>query len=84
MSSFRSSTERFLNLSTEERIIVALGVLIDGHESYDVFLSDPQKKHLAEAVNDLCEIPLPLRTPLVATALREARSTITPTKGGGT
>jgi hypothetical protein len=54
-------------------MLVAVGVLVDGKECSEVFLSDPKKKYLVDIANDLCEIPLQLRTPLLATALREAR-----------
>jgi hypothetical protein len=81
MSRFFSSTERFLNLAPEEQMLVAIGVLVDGKESGEVFLSDPKKKYLADVANDLCEIPLQLRTPLLATALREARGKLSQREG---
>lgn len=64
---------RFRALGTRERAIVAVAVLLDGHDAAD-FLANDKERHtaMARAAKDLAELPPELRIPLVGTLLRQA------------
>ena len=64
---------RFRALSPKERAIVAVAVLLDGHDAADYLSSDKERRvALSRAAKDLAELPPDLRVPLTGTLLREA------------
>lgn len=62
---------RFRALGTREKALVAVAVLLDGHDAAD-FLACDKERHLAltRAVKDLVELSPELRLPLLGTLLR--------------
>ncbi|MCC6954507.1 MAG: hypothetical protein IT290_10345 [Deltaproteobacteria bacterium] len=64
-------TARFRALGMKERALVAVGVLLDGHDAADFLVSD-KERHLAltRAARDLAELPPDLRMPLLGSLLR--------------
>ncbi len=64
---------RFSSLSAQNRALVALAVLIDGHEAVNYLRSDSLLLDaLSKAANELSELEPELRMPLAGTILREA------------
>jgi len=64
---------RFRALSVRERAVVAVGVLLDGHDAALYLNSDPERsKALTRAASDLAELSPELRLPLLGTLLRSA------------
>ncbi len=64
---------RFRSLGGRERAIVAVAVLLDGHDAADYLSSDKERRTpLSRAAKDLADLPPDLRLPLVGTLLREA------------
>ena len=64
---------RFRSLSVRERALVAVAVLLDGHDAIDHFASDRDRSAaLSRAAKDLAELSPELRIPLAGTLLREA------------
>lgn len=72
-----ADTSRFRALSSRERAIVALAVLLDGFDSVDYLGADQERKvALQRAAKDLVELTPELRIPLLGTLLREAISAL--------
>jgi hypothetical protein len=68
-----SDISRFRMLSTRERAIVALGVLLDGHDATQYLGSDKERSSaLTRAAKDLAQLAPDVRMPLVGTLLRGA------------
>jgi hypothetical protein len=67
------SLSRFRSLSAYEQAIVALAVLLDGHDA-ETYLQSDSQRHLAlsKAANDLSGLAPEIRLPLLGTVLREA------------
>lgn len=66
-------SQRFRGLSAHNRALVAIAVLLDGHESGMYFEMDGVNAvGLKRAAEDLAELPPELRMPLVGTMIREA------------
>lgn len=66
---------RFRTLEEREQAIVALAVLLDGHDASQYLASDKTRHSaLAKAATDLAELAPELRMPLVGTLLRRAIS----------
>ncbi len=64
---------RFRALSTRERAVAAVGVLLDGHDASQYLSSDKSRSvALSRVAKDLAEFPPELRMPLVGTLLRDA------------
>ena len=64
---------RFESLTPRERAVVAVAVLLDGHDAIDMLASDKERKGvLCRAAKDLAELAPDLRLPLLGTLLREA------------
>ena len=64
---------KFRALSAQERAIVSIAVLLDGHDASQFLMSDRERSaSLSRAASDLADLPLELRLPLVGTLLREA------------
>ena len=69
---------RFRALSERERALVAVAVLLDGHDAPEYLASDKERAAaLSRAARDLAEISPEVRMPLVGTLLRRLVS------GGG-
>ena len=66
-------SERFKNLSSANRVKVALAVLIEGKECLEVLQSDAfDGQELRGAAEDLLALDLDARFPYVGTMLRRA------------
>ncbi len=64
---------RFRVLQARERALVAIAVLLDGHDAADFLTSDKEKPMvLSRAAKDLAELTPELRMPLLGTLLRAA------------
>ena len=64
---------RFRALSERERAVVAVAVLLDGHDAGLYLESDRERsKALTRAASDLAELAPELRLPLLGTLLRAA------------
>ena len=64
---------RFRALGTREKALVAVAVLLDGHDAADFLKNDKERATaLSRAAKDLAELPPELRLPLVGTLLRAA------------
>ncbi|MCB0358055.1 MAG: hypothetical protein KDD44_00410 [Bdellovibrionales bacterium] len=75
---------RFRTLSTREQAIVAIAVLLDGHDSASYLASDKERHSaLEKASNDLAELSPDLRMPLAATLLRRAVAELRATVASG-
>lgn len=62
---------KFRALSTREQALVALAVLLDGHDAIEFLSSDKLKSTaLQRAADDLVKLPPELRLPLLGTLLR--------------
>ena len=74
---------RFRALGTREKALVAVAVLLDGHDAAD-FLGCDKERHtaLSRAAKDLAELVPELRMPLVGTLLRSAIQELN-TEGNG-
>ena len=58
-------------MSPRERALVAIGVLLDGHDASDYLASDKERHTaLCRAAKDLAELTPELRMPLVGSLLR--------------
>lgn len=69
--------QKFEALTPRERAVVAVAVLLDGHDAIDMLASDKERKGaLCRAAKDLAELAPDLRLPLLGTLLREAISQI--------
>ena len=67
--------QRFEALSPRERAVVAVAVLLDGHDAVDMLASDKERKGpLCRAAKELAELAPELRLPLLGSLLREALS----------
>jgi hypothetical protein len=67
------SLSRYKSLSSYEQAIVALAVLLDGHDAETYLESDPLRHPaLSKAANDLSILAPEIRLPLLGTLLREA------------
>lgn len=65
--------QRFESLSARERAVVAVAVLLDGHDAIDMLSSDKDRKGaLSRSAKELAELSPELRLPLLGTLLREA------------
>lgn len=70
---------RFRTLALRERALVAIAVLLDGHDAADYLACDKERQQaLTRAARDLVELSPELRLPLLGTFLREALSSMTP------
>ncbi len=68
-----SDISRFRALSPRERAIVAIAVLVDGHDAPELLSADKERRTpLSRAAKDLVSLPPDLRLPLVGTLLRDA------------
>ncbi len=68
---------RFRTLGVREQAVVALSVLLDGHDASDYLGSDKERSvALSRAAKDLAELAPELRMPLAGTLLRRALSKI--------
>ena len=66
---------KYRNLTDRERAIVAVAVLLDGHDAGTYLEHDRYRgEELARAADDLSQLPPDLRVPFVGTALRRALS----------
>jgi len=64
---------RFRALSVKERAIVAVAVLLDGHDASSYLMSDKERGvALIRVAKDLAEFAPDLRMPLLGTMLRMA------------
>jgi len=64
---------KFRALTNREQAVVALGVLLDGHDSVEMLVSDRDRGGaLSRAAQDLVELAPDLRMPLLGTLLRRA------------
>ena len=62
---------RFRSLGQREQAVVAVAVLLDGHDSVDYLSSDKERATaLMRAARDLAELLPELRMPLLGTLLR--------------
>ncbi len=67
------SLQRFIGLTARERAVVAVAVLLDGHDAVDMLASDKERRGLlCRAAKDLAELTPDLRVPLLGTLLRDA------------
>lgn len=68
---------RFRGLSAREQAVVAIGVLLDGHDAIEYLSSDiSRQSSLVKAARDLAELPVDLRMPLLGTLLRQSLSAV--------
>ena len=68
---------RLRALGPKEQALVAVAVLLDGHDAAEYFSSDRERHTaLARAARDLAELVPELRLPLAATVLRGAISAL--------
>ncbi|MCB0345645.1 MAG: hypothetical protein KDD66_11045 [Bdellovibrionales bacterium] len=68
---------RFRTLGVREQAVVALSVLLDGHDASDYLGSDKERSvALSRAAKDLAELAPELRMPLAGTLLRRALAKI--------
>lgn len=64
---------RYRALGTRERALVAIAVLLDGHDAAEYLGSDRDRSvALSRAAKDLAELSPELRMPLIGTLLRLA------------
>jgi hypothetical protein len=64
---------RFRALTTREKAVVCLAVLLDGHDAVDYLSSDRERAPaLSRAAKDLASIAPEIRMPLLGTLMREA------------
>jgi len=64
---------RLRALGQREQAVVAVALLLDGHDAVDYLSSDRDRRTaLMRAAKDLSELPLDLRLPILGTLLREA------------
>lgn len=64
---------RFRTLSPKEKALVAIGVLLDGHDATELLSSDKERlTALCKAAKDLAELSPELRIQLAGTLLRKA------------
>lgn len=69
---------RFRALGTKERALVAVAVLLDGHDAVEYLGSDRDRNvALTRAAKDLAELSPELRMPLVGTLLRGSMAELT-------
>ena len=62
---------RFRALGTRERALVAVAVLLDGHDAADYLACDKDRQlAFTRAARDLVELSPELRLPLIGTLLR--------------
>jgi hypothetical protein len=65
------STQHFRKLSTQEQLVVAIGVLMDGSDTGRYLQTDAQRGELlAAAASELAQIELASRLPFVGTLVR--------------
>ncbi len=68
-----SDLNRFRNLNAEEQALVAMSILLDGHDATEFLLSDKKRGPvLTKAAQDLLSLPIELRLSLSGTLLRQA------------
>lgn len=64
---------RYRALGDKEQALVAIGVLLDGHDAVEYLSSDRHRKTaLSRAARDVADLPAELRMPLIGTLLRAA------------
>lgn len=69
---------RFRALGTREKALVAIAVLLDGHDAADYLGCDKERQlALTRAARDLVELSPELRLPLIGTLLRAALRDLT-------
>ena len=66
---------RYRALAPRERVMVALGVLLDGHDAAE-YLSYDKERHqaLSRAAKDVAELAPEVRIPLLGTLIRSSLS----------
>ena len=65
--------KKFRALNAKQKALVAIAVLLDGHEAAIYLENDMQNGELlSRAAGDLSELPPDLRVPLLGTQLRRA------------
>ena len=70
-----ADTSIFRSLSAKDRAIVAIGVLLDGHDAASLLSYDNDYgATLSRAAEELTQMPPDLRVPFAGTALRRALS----------
>ena len=63
---------KFRSLSESEQAMVAVAVLLDGHDAVEYLASDKERgTALIRAARDLADLPPELRMPLLGTLLRQ-------------
>ena len=68
-----SDISRFRALSVKEKAVVAVAVLLDGHDAADYLASDEERQTaLCRAAKDLAQLSPDLRMPLLGSLLRKA------------
>lgn len=68
-----SDLNRFRTLNADEQALVAMAVLLDGHDSAEFLLSEKKRGAvLSKAAQDLLSLPIDLRLSLSGTLLRQA------------
>lgn len=68
-----SDASRFRALGEQEQAVVAVAVLLDGHDALQYLASDHRRAPaLVRAAADLVDMPPELRMPLLGTLLRAA------------
>lgn len=67
-----SDLQKFRQLEDSEKLLVAVAVLLDGHDAPDYLVADETRGvRLAKAAKDLAELPPDIRMPLLGTLVRE-------------
>ena len=67
------SLSRFRALDTKEKALVAIAVLLDGHDASSLLQSDKERSPaLTRAAADLAQLAPEVRMPLLGTLLRSA------------
>jgi len=62
---------RFRALTTREKALVAVAVMLDGHDAVEYLASDKDRSSaLCRAANDLADLAPELRMPLLGSLLR--------------
>lgn len=74
---------KFRSLTTRERAVVCIAVLLDGHDAVDFLSSDKGRAPaLSRAAKDLANIPHEIRMPLLGTLLRDAMAKLATEENG--
>lgn len=67
-----SDLQKFRSLEKGEKLLVAVAVLLDGHDAPDYLVADEAcGLRLSRAAKDIAELPPDIRMPLLGTLIRE-------------